>query len=113
MLVKEGENLEFSEEEESDEECLEYQMNRIKSETQYYISDQRREKCLFVNDRNLSSRFWGNKQGLAKGDTEKILENEFPGCRKEIPFIETENKYGDAARRIEVEAYMDYNAITK
>ena len=42
---------------------------------------------------------------LPKAKSEQILENEMPRMRKEIPKEETQkNKYGDAARKIEIEA---------
>ena len=41
---------------------------------------------------------------LPREASEKILENEMPGMRKEIPKEETNNKYGDAARKIEIGA---------
>ena len=41
---------------------------------------------------------------MSREASEKILENEMPGMRKEIPKEETNNKYGDAARKIEIEA---------
>ena len=41
---------------------------------------------------------------LSREASEKILENEMPGMRKEIPKEETYNKYGGAARKIEIEA---------
>ena len=36
--------------------------------------------------------------------SEQIPENEMPGMRKRIPKEETQNKYGGASRRIELEA---------
>ena len=47
---------------------------------------------------------FGKIRQLPREASEKILENEMPGMRKEIPKKETYNKYGDAARKIEIEA---------
>ena len=44
------------------------------------------------------------KQKLPRERSEQILENEMPGMRKEIPKEETQNKYGHAARKIEIVA---------
>ena len=41
-------------------------------------------------------------KSLSRAASELILENEMPGMRKEIPKEETYNKYGDAARKIEI-----------
>ena len=40
---------------------------------------------------------------MSKIRSGRILENEIAGMRKEIPEEETKNKYGDAARVIEIE----------
>ena len=39
---------------------------------------------------------------LPKGKSERVMENEMPGVRKEITKEETQNKYGDDARKIEI-----------
>ena len=43
--------------------------------------------------------------------TEKLIEAEYPGARKEIPAWETMNKYGIAARKKEIGHYRSYSAI--
>ena len=40
----------------------------------------------------------GKMKYLSRGASEKILENEMPGMRKEIPKEETYSKYGGARR---------------
>ena len=44
------------------------------------------------------------KFNLPRATSEKISENEMHGIRKKIPKEETYNKYGDAARKVEIEA---------
>ena len=46
---------------------------------------------------------FGKTKNLSRAASELISENEIPGMRKEIPKEET-YKYGDAARKIEIEA---------
>ena len=41
---------------------------------------------------------------MSSSNSGKISENEMPGMRKEIPKEETFNKYGGAAREVEIEA---------
>ena len=60
------------------------------------------------------SFFWQRQQNRGKSSeavTEKILEDEFPKMRKEVPKEETFNKYGKAARQIEIAAFNEYGAI--
>ena len=45
-----------------------------------------------------------SNRNLPRMESEIISENEMTGMRKEIPKAETYNKYGDAARKIEIEA---------
>ena len=45
--------------------------------------------------------------------SELILENEMPGMRKEIPKEETYNKYGGAARKIEIEAIEKHGTFIR
>ena len=45
--------------------------------------------------------------------SEQILENEMPGMRKAIPKEETQNKYGGASRRIEIEAIQKHGDCRK
>ena len=45
--------------------------------------------------------------------SEEISENEMPGMRKEIPKEETRNKYGDAAREIEIDAIVKHGAFIR
>ena len=45
---------------------------------------------------------WGKKRGN--------FENEMPGMVKEIQKAETYNKYGDAARKIEIDAIGKHGA---
>ena len=65
------------------------------------------------------SFFWQNRKKNAPVNpeekriyTEKLLEAEYPKMRKEIPECETKNKYGDAARKIEIQAFKDNGAVT-
>ena len=42
----------------------------------------------------------GKRKNLSMEASERILESEMPGMRKEIPKEETYDKYGDAARKL-------------
>ena len=57
----------------------------------------------------MEEKYKGNREK----QTEKTLENEFPKMRKEIPENETRNKYGNAARKIEIKAFMDMGAVER
>ena len=56
---------------------------------------------------------FGNKKNLPMEASELILENEMPGMGKEIPKEETYNKYGDAARKIEIEAIEKHGTFIR
>eukprot|EP00397_Hematodinium_sp_SG-2012_P063731 GEMP01088629.1.p1 GENE.GEMP01088629.1~~GEMP01088629.1.p1 ORF type:complete len:287 (+),score=34.28 GEMP01088629.1:119-862(+) len=60
----------------------------------------------------MQSFFWTARKNK-QTDSKTIIENEYPGCRKEIPENETWNIYGDCARKIEIAAYHEYGAIER
>ena len=51
------------------------------------------------------------KSNFSSSKCEKISENETHGVRKEIPQEETFSKYGDAARKVEIEAIGKHGAL--
>ena len=73
-----------------------------------------RENEVYFGEEISNSFFWQKQQNKGRQSeavTEKILEEEFPKMRKEIPKEETFNKYGRAARQIEIAAFNEYGAI--
>ena len=56
---------------------------------------------------------FGKNKNLPRTASELNLENEMPGMRKEIPKEETYNKYGDAARKIEIEAIEKHGTFIR
>ena len=50
---------------------------------------------------------------LSKEKSEQILENEMPGMRKAIRKEETQNKYGDDARKIDIGAIGEHGTFIR
>ena len=66
---------------------------------------------MFTEARDATANFWRMKEDNT--DSQMILEREYPGMRKEIPEGETFNKYGHAARKIEVNEFAKRCAVER
>ena len=65
----------------------------------------------WIDNSSGKSSYWQARESWTGDDTSRIIENGFPGMRKEIPEAETFNKYGDAARAIELQEFRSREAV--
>ena len=56
---------------------------------------------------------FGKMRHLPREASEQILENEMPGMRIEIQKGDTYSKYGDAVRKIEIEAIEKHGTFAR
>ena len=85
--------------------------NWVEKSLEILAKDRSCKDVFMIDNSTGQSNYWQNREFAKYHDTAWIIENEYPGMRKEIPENETFNKYGNAARLIELAEFENRGAV--